>query len=50
VAGSEPAGDAKPAGDAGRGSIVDDNVTTERSDAGQANPGWTNVPPDEEKK
>jgi NADH-quinone oxidoreductase subunit E len=47
---NEPAGDAKPAGDAGRGSIVDDNVATERSGTADDNPGWTNVPPDEEKK
>jgi NADH-quinone oxidoreductase subunit E len=50
TAGNEPAGDAKPAGDAGRGGIVDDNVATERSGTAQDNPGWTNVPPSEEKK
>jgi NADH-quinone oxidoreductase subunit E len=47
---TEPAGDAKPAGDAGRGRIVDENVATERSGTADDNPGWTNVPPDEEKK
>ena len=50
TAGNEPAGDAKPAGDAGRGGIVDENVATERSGTAQDNPGWTNVPPSEEKK
>jgi NADH-quinone oxidoreductase subunit E len=50
AAGNEPAGDAKPAGDAGRGDIVDDNAATERSGTPKGNPGWTNVPPDEEKK
>jgi NADH-quinone oxidoreductase subunit E len=50
TAGNEPAGDAKPAGDAGRGGIVDENVATERSGTAEDNPGWTNVPADEEKK
>jgi NADH-quinone oxidoreductase subunit E len=50
AAGSAPAGDAKPAGDAGRGDIVDENVATERSGTEPDNPGWTNVPPGEEKK
>jgi NADH-quinone oxidoreductase subunit E len=50
TAGNEPAGDAKPAGDAGRGGIVDDNVATGRSGTAQDNPGWTNVPPSTEEK
>ena len=50
TAGNEPAGDAKPAGDAGRGDIVEENVATERSGTADDNPGWTNARPNEEKK
>jgi NADH-quinone oxidoreductase subunit E len=50
-AGNVPAGDGKPAGDSERGeSIVSEQSRVADHPTGEANPGWQNVPANEEKK
>jgi NADH-quinone oxidoreductase subunit E len=49
--GSVPAGDGKPAGDSQRGeSIVSETVAEQKPATTDPNPGWQNVPRNEEKK
>jgi NADH-quinone oxidoreductase subunit E len=49
--GSVPAGDGKPAGDSERGeSIVSEGAAEQKSATTDPNPGWQNVPRNEEKK
>lgn len=45
VAGSEPAGDGKPAGDSSRGEqVVSQRTAEQKTDGVTPNPGWQNVP------
>jgi NADH-quinone oxidoreductase subunit E len=49
--GSVPAGDGKPAGDSQRGeSVVSETAAEQKPATTDANPGWQNVPRNEEKK